>query len=54
VHPVTVVAVAGPAGNNIIGVALAFNWLDGAGNPTDIDRDAIATPCWSRSATTPG
>lgn len=39
-HPVTVVAVAGPAGNHIIGVALAFNWVDGAGIPTDVDRDA--------------
>jgi len=32
-------AFAGAAGNNIIGVAFTFWYVDGAGNPTDVDGD---------------
>jgi hypothetical protein len=34
-------AFAGAAGSGIIGVAFTFNWVDDAGNPTDIDRNRI-------------
>lgn len=35
-------AFAGPAGNNIIGVTFTFWYVDGNGNPTDINRDGKA------------
>ena len=32
-------ALAGPSGNNIIGVTFSFYFVDGSGNPTDINQD---------------
>jgi hypothetical protein len=35
-------AIAGPDGDNIIGITFTFDYVDDAGNPTDIDRNKMA------------